>query len=247
MAKIVGLVGTGSGRVGNMVLSKGPNGLTISRSYQPVVANPRTDGQMEHRAKINLAGRVSKLVPSEAITGLSMGSNKLNRSEFNSNLIKACVVSKVSGAWQASVAPERVIFSHGTETPSATMGTIAVTANSVTLPLSNVTVDGQHGERVVVMVLNGDIDGYYKRCQFMDVIYTGSQSSIVMNLAIPLEDDEMVLVYRCPFALTSRKRKAVTSPVYFDKNILAQLQLTTSPSAAFGQSIYHGSAVFTAA
>lgn len=245
MAKIVGFVGTGSGRVGNMVLSKGPNGLTISRSYQPIVANPRTDAQLNQRAKVNLAGRVSKLVPAQAITGLSMGSNRLNRSEFNANLIKSCVVSKVAGVWTASVLPEKVVFSHGNQAPSATMGTIALTANTVTLPLSNVTADNQHGERVVVMVLNGDIDGYYKRCQFTDVIYTENQSSIVLNLAYPLEEDEMVLVYRCPFSLISRKRGAVTSPVYFDDNILAQLEMTTSPNATFGQSIYHGSAVFT--
>lgn len=247
MAKIVGFVGTGSGRVGNVVLSKGPNGLTISRSYQPIVANPRSDAQLNQRAKINLAGRVSKLVPTEAISGLSMGSNRLNRQEFLSNLIKSCVVSKVSGVWQASVAPEKVVFSHGTETPVASMGNIALTASTVTLPLSNITADGQHGERVVVMVLNGDIDGYYKRCQFLDVIYTEGQANIVMNLAVPLEEEEMVLVYRCPFALVSRKRGAVTSPVYFDDAILAKLELTTSPSATFGLSIYHGSAVFTGA
>lgn len=247
MAKIVGFVGTGSGRVGNVVLSKGPNGLTISRSYQPIVANPRTDAQMNQRAKVNLAGRVSKLVPAQAISGLSMGSNRLNRQEFLTNLITSCVVSKVSGVFQASVLPEKVVFSHGTETPVATMGNISLTESTVTLPLSGITADGQHGERVVVMVMNGDIDGYYKRCQFMDVIYSENQTSIVMNLAVPLEDEEMVLVYRCPFALTSRKRNAVTSPVYFDDSIMAQLQLTISPSAAFGQSIYHGSAVFTQA
>lgn len=247
MAKIVGFVGTGSGRVGNVVLSKGPNGLTISRSYQPVVANPRTDAQLNQRAKVNLAGRVSKLVPSQALTGLSMGSNKLNRTEFLSNLIKSCVVTKVAGVWTASVLPEKVVFSHGNQTPSATMGDIALTANSVTLPLSNVTADNQHGERVVVMVLNGDVEGYYKRCQFMDVIYTEKQTSIVLNLAYPLEDEEMVLVYRCPFSLVSRNRSADTSPVYFDEKILAQLKLTTSPNATFGQSIYHGSKVFTAA
>lgn len=247
MAKIVGFVGTGSGRVGNVVLSKGPNGLTLSRSYQPIVANPRTDAQLNQRAKVNLAGRVSKLVPAQALTGLTMGSNRLNRSEFLANLIKSCVVTKVAGLWTASVLPEKVVFSHGTQTPSATMGNIALTANTVTLPLSNVTADSQHGERVVVMVLNGDVDGYYKRCQFTDIIYTEKQTSIVLNLAYPLEENEMVLVYRCPFALVSRKRGAVTSPVYFDDSILARLEMTTSPNATFGQSIYHGSAVFTAA
>jgi hypothetical protein len=247
MAKIVGFVGTGSGRVGNMVLSKGPNGLTIARSFQPIVANPRTDAQLNQRAKVNLAGRVSKLVPAQAISGLSMGSNRLNRSEFLANLIKSCVVTKVAGVWTASVLPEKVVFSHGNETPAATMGTISLAANAVTLPLSNVTADNQHGERVIVMVLNGDVDGYYKRCQFTDVIYSEGQKSIVVNLAMPLEDDEMVLVYRCPFSLVSRKRGAVTSPVFFDDNILARLEMTTSPNATFGQSIFHGSAVFTAA
>lgn len=245
MAKIVGFVGTGSGRVGNVVLSKGPNGLTISRAYQPIVANPRTDAQLNQRAKVNLAGRVSKLVPAQAITGLSMGSNSLNRSEFMVNLIKSCVVTKVAGVWTASVLPEKVVFSHGNQTPAATMGDIALTANKVTLPLSNITADGQHGERVVIMVLDGDVDGYYKRCQFTDVIYTENQTSIVLNLTYPLEEDEMVLVYRCPFSLVSRKRSAVTSQVYFDENVLAKLEMTTSPAATFGQSIFHGSAVFT--
>ena len=247
MAKIVGFVGTGSGRVGNVVLSKGPNGLTVSRAYQPIVANPRTDAQLNQRAKVNLAGRVSKLVPAQAITGLSMGSNRLNRSEFLAKLIKSCVVTKVAGVWTASVLPEKIVLSHGNVTPSATMGKIALSAKTVTLPLTDVTTDNQHGERVVVMVLNGDVDGYYKRCQFMDVIYTVGQKEIVMNLAYPLEKDEMVLVFRCPFSLISRKRGAVTSPVYFDENILAQLEMTTSPNATFGQSIYHGSAVFTVA
>lgn len=247
MAKIVGFVGTGSGRVGNVVLSKGPNGLTISRSYQPIVANPRTDAQLNQRAKVNLAGRVSKLVPAQALTGLSMGSNRLNRTEFLAKLIKSCVVTKVAGKWTASVLPEKVVFSHGTQTPKATMGKITLTAKSVTLALTDVTADGQHGERVVIMVLNGDVDGYYKRCQFMDIIYAEKQSSIVLNLDYPLEEEEMVLVYRCPFSLISRKRGAVTSPVYFDENILAQLEMTTSPNATFGQSIYHGSAVFTEA
>lgn len=247
MATIVGFVGTGSGRVGNVVLSKGPKGLTISRSYQPIVANPRTDAQLIQRAKVNLAGRVSKLVPAQALSGLSMGSIRLNRQEFLANLIKSSVVTKVAGVFQASVMPEKVVFSHGTITPRATMGNIALTANAITLPLSNVTADSQHGERVVVMILSGDIDGYYKRCQYMDVVYTENQASIVMNLSVPLKDDEMVLVYRCPFALTSRKRGAETSPVYFDDAVLATLGLTTSPSATFGQSVFHGSAVFTQA
>lgn len=56
MAKIVGLVGTMSGRVGNMVFSK-MNGKTIARSYQPQVANPNSLAQVETRSKLKLASQ----------------------------------------------------------------------------------------------------------------------------------------------------------------------------------------------
>lgn len=58
MAKLVGLIGTGSGRVGNMVLAK-RDGLTIARAYQPQVANPSTEGQVNQRAKFALLTKLA--------------------------------------------------------------------------------------------------------------------------------------------------------------------------------------------
>lgn len=56
MAKIIGLVGTMSGRVGNMVFSK-KDGKTIARSYQPQVANPNTLAQVATRARLKLSSQ----------------------------------------------------------------------------------------------------------------------------------------------------------------------------------------------
>lgn len=72
MAKIVGLVGTGSGRVGNMVLSS-RNGMTVVRPYQPNVANPNTNAQRCVRAVFKLLTQVGArmspvLYPYAAIT-----------------------------------------------------------------------------------------------------------------------------------------------------------------------------------
>lgn len=61
MAKLVGLIGTGSGRVGNMVLAK-RDGLTIARAYQPQVANPSTVAQMNQRAKFALLTKESSVL-----------------------------------------------------------------------------------------------------------------------------------------------------------------------------------------
>lgn len=54
MAKMVGLSGTISGRIGNVVYSKF-EGLTIGRSYQPQVRNPRTERQIAAREKFEAA------------------------------------------------------------------------------------------------------------------------------------------------------------------------------------------------
>lgn len=58
MAKIVGLVGSISGRIGNTVMTV-RGGEQIARVYQPNVANPSTPRQVESRAKLKLLSQTS--------------------------------------------------------------------------------------------------------------------------------------------------------------------------------------------
>ena len=51
MGKFVGFIGGIAGKVGNVVFSKGDDGKTYGRAYQPNVANPNTKAQRDQRAQ----------------------------------------------------------------------------------------------------------------------------------------------------------------------------------------------------
>lgn len=244
MAKSSNIIGTIAGKAGSMVFSKGPDGSTIMRAYQPQVANPRTDGQQEQRAKVVLAGKVSKITPAECLTGLSKGSTLKNRSAYTANLINAAVVTEVEGKKEASVQPQRVIFSEGLTPMAATLGNVTLAATTVTIALSGVIADGRNGARFIAMILDPEVDGYYRACAFADVIFTEGQASAVINLPFRLEADQAVLVYACPFRLSTNTRKTKSAGVWIDTDIKAELGLASAVVADFGQSIYKGMSVF---
>lgn len=246
MAKSSNIIGTIAGKAGSMVFSKGPDGSTIMRAYQPQVANPRTDGQQEQRAKVVLAGKVSKITPAECLTGLSKGSTLKNRSAYIANLINAAVVTEVEGKKVASVMPQRVIFSEGLTPMAASLGNITLTANTVAVALSGVIADGRNGARLIVMVLDPEVDGYYRACAFDDVIFTENQASAIINLPFSLVANQAVLVYACPFRLSTNTRKTKTAGVWLDTDIKAELGLTSAVVADFGQSIYKGMSEYSA-
>ena len=54
-----GIVGTISGRAGNQVFSKGRNGETLMRAYQPQVANPKSAGQVNQRNRFTVAAKTA--------------------------------------------------------------------------------------------------------------------------------------------------------------------------------------------
>lgn len=109
MAKIYGLNGVLEGKVGNTVFAT-VGGQNIARKYQPIVANPRTTAQVNQRAKVSLAGQISKGVIPAAIEGLG-GTKLKNRRMFLSNLIKAAEAP--SNGEAAMILGEEIEFSHG--------------------------------------------------------------------------------------------------------------------------------------
>lgn len=244
MAKSSNIIGTIAGKAGSMVFSKGPDGSTIMRAYQPQVANPRTDGQQEQRAKVVLAGKVSKITPAEMLTGLSKGSTLKNRSAYTANLINAAVVTEVEGKKVASVQPQRVIFSEGLTPMAATLGNVVLAATSVTIALSGVIADGRNGARFIAMVIDEEVDGYYRSAAFADVVFTENMTSAVINLPFALKADQAVLVYACPFRLSTSTRRTKSAGVWIDDDIKAELGLASGVTADFGMSIYKGMSVF---
>lgn len=86
MAKIYGINGKLTGKVGNTVFAV-DGGIQVARQYNPIVANPRTEGQQLQRLKVRLAGQMSHGIQPAAIEGLR-GNRRQRRSALNSNLIK---------------------------------------------------------------------------------------------------------------------------------------------------------------
>lgn len=58
MAKVVSLQGVAKGKVGSMVYSV-TGGQMVARSYQPNVANPNTQAQVDQRAKMKLMSQIA--------------------------------------------------------------------------------------------------------------------------------------------------------------------------------------------
>lgn len=111
MAKVVGLVGAASGKIGNVVYAV-TNGIQVARVYQPQVYNPKSPLQSQQRAKGNLAGRMSSFVPSTAIMGLG-SNNRARRGEWLRNILKNSVVTTDVNGYKAAINAPDVVFSKG--------------------------------------------------------------------------------------------------------------------------------------
>lgn len=94
MAKIYGINGKITGKVGNTVFAV-DGGIQVARQYNPIVANPRTEGQQVQRLKVSLAGKLTHGIQPAALEGLR-GNRRQRRSALNSNLIKD-VIRTVEG------------------------------------------------------------------------------------------------------------------------------------------------------
>lgn len=247
MGKSVNVIGTIRGKVGSVVFSKGPKGETLMRSYQPQVFNPRTRAQLAQRAKVNMVGKLSKLIPIEALSGLGMGNRLKNRSEFNSNCLRKAVALSQQGEFTASILPGQLQFSKGSAGLGASLGTITVTANKVSVALSNVNADGNHGVRLIAVVMQNVQGDAYKTAGFADIIFAKNQTAAEVNLPVTLVNGDIVLLYACPMELDTARRRPDAVGVWFDTSINGQLEENTSAFAIFGESQFVGMAPFTMA
>lgn len=137
MGKVVGLIGSASGKIGNLVYAV-TNGIQTARVYQPIVSNPKSALQSRQRAKGNLAGRISSFTPRTAIMGLG-SNNRARRGEFLRNILKKAVVVQSVSGYKAKIDNPDVLFSRGSVILSVINATIAATGNQITVTLSGPT------------------------------------------------------------------------------------------------------------
>ena len=94
MAKIVSLIQY-VGKAGNTVGQKGPKGGIVFKQKAASVNNPRTDAQMQHRAKMKLAAQVAGMLGEVGRTSLiANGHKKTDRGLLIKRLLHSIVVNQ---------------------------------------------------------------------------------------------------------------------------------------------------------
>lgn len=253
MAKFVGLIGTIRGKVGTTVFMKGEKGLSYGRSYQPQVYNPKSVGQVDQRAKMNLVGRMSQVTPKALLVGMMGENNRQRRSAFNGGLLAVATIDRsVPGKVVAKIAPEDVVFSEGGEQFHATAATPVVTASQVTMAitLADSALAGAYGERMVVAVIDPSDKAGYSQVYFTESILDDTTAKTLnVNLPEKLVDGSLVSVYRIPFVLNNegivyRSETLMNNGTDIVADMLAS---GSNYVRGFGHSVFEAKSVFQGA
>lgn len=257
MAKLNGIIGSGSGKVGVMVLSKGKAGQTIARAYQPQVKNPNTISQQLQRAKMNLAGKIGSVVPSSALTALAMGNNRDNRSEFSRVIIRNATAGLVADVPQAQINPNRIIFGKGATPMLAYLGTAVFTKNTISLPITATpgAYDGVYGVRVIALcTAAASTPTLYQFCAYIDHVFAKvqeGQSSVTETIVIHTPDmalGNQIMFYLVPFVLSASGLKAFGNDMSLsDSQLTASLSLNSGYVTDWGNSYFGGVVPFSVA
>ena len=139
------------GKVGAEVYSV-TGGIQVVKQYQPVVANPNTEGQQLQRLKMMVVGKISKAITPDMLVGLGTRFNA--RAEFNKTMLRAAVarLSGAQGDWKAYVPPTALVFSNGAAVPSVTAEPAQLISENlaVRVQLSDLPIDWTHLKAIAV-------------------------------------------------------------------------------------------------
>lgn len=252
MAKVTKMVGNFRGRVGGLVYSKGEGAENYVRAYQPQVFNPKSDAQVDQRAKMNLIGRLSQVTPKNVLIGMG-GSGRMRRSAFNANLLNMAIIDRSApGIVSAQLDPANIVFSRGAEAMSASVSTpAAVTATQVglSLTLSNAELANKYGERIVVAVIDPEDKGGYSFLRTTEVLFANTTAvAITIPFGTTIVDETMVAVYRLPFVLSEDGQSMVTEGLANNAtNIIAKAIVSAGAIRGWGDSKLESVQVFTQA
>lgn len=242
MAKVVGLVGSASGKVGNVVYAVS-NGVQIARVYQPNVSNPKSSAQMAQRAKGNLVGRLSAIVPSSALVGL--GNNRRSRrAAFLKNALKvATVTSTETNGFSAKIQPENIVFSQGSVSPLLRIVSSDRALSSTVINfarLDGVTDERAEKSKVMFIVLFADENGNYEYTN-VEVVDIPAASATITIAHPTFADTTYSGIYMIPMEVVDTNKLSTSTEgiVPSASEITAILETPVASSAfSFGNSMF---------
>lgn len=251
MGKVVGLIGSASGKIGNLVYAV-TNGIQTARVYQPIVSNPKSTSQMLQRAKGNLAGRLSAITPREAIMGLGKN-NRVRRGAYLSNILRNSTATLNEGVYDAKLQPENLVFSRGSAIPvirvtGATVSALGAVTISYVRP-SYATRDAWDaaGGSFVVAAIDSVTGGY----DFVQVAnwdkpnYPSADVAQQQLVYVESIDQHEIFVYFVPYVINPALGSVQSAGLGVDANAyVASVGLTDAASnLEFGNSKFGGEAV----
>lgn len=241
MGKVVGLIGSASGKIGNLVYAV-TNGIQTARVYQPIVANPKTTAQSLQRAKGNLCGQLSGMVSRECILGLG-GNARIRRGEFLRNLLRKCTAQVIDGDITAKLYPADIVFSRGDVEPVVYLGNPTLTASSLTVTVSRrtgVTDEQANAALTQIIVVFADELGRF-RATMQKVISTPVTSSSVTFDFVSVTGTFYAYLYVVPIATIDGSRMTVNGeevmPGTAELSAVLSLNAATTP-LKWGDSVY---------
>lgn len=261
MAKNVGLIGSVSGKIGNVVYAV-QNGIQTARVYQPIVSNPKSSLQQMQRAKGNLVGQLSAIVPKGVIVGLGTN-NRSRRSKFLSLALKAATAGYVAGSTtdiQAKLLPGAIVFSQGPVVPAhTTSGTTAVegSVSVVVSPIASLSPEVLASTGLMVAAVITNDAGKYNEVVYRVLAPKDITSALTVTMPVSMvaaTSAESTASYhahffRIPFSTDDgTSLTSVAERLLGDATQLSAL-LTNNPSALplrWGNSLYVTTASYTA-
>lgn len=250
MGKVIGLIGSVSGKVGNVVYSV-QNGIQIARVYNPSVSNPKSEEQTKHRAKMSLAGRLQSIIPIEAILGMPGANKRAKRGAFVADVIRNA--TNFDGE-SAKIQPVDLVFSKGSIQVMERTITVGVTKTGNNI--ANVTVTmttgaqavslrpaGYH-ERLVILAVNS-ATSQYDYCQVADAAAYDDQyvSTTTVRFYVQAEylNDYRFLVYAIPYVNTAEVNPSSYSYLGYNEGVVVNVGNSSSViPTLWGRSVYEG-------
>lgn len=188
-----GIVGTISGRSGNQVFSKGRNGETIMRAYQPQVVNPKSAGQVNQRNRFSVAAKTAAaLMDVGGLYLLARGRKAGARGSLVADLLRIQSVALSTSSFNTSVASEiteQLSLLRPNGDFSISMPTITGEASAITVLVNVANAQVNQSVGLVVMVSPAQpTPGTSIIISRQAVAVASEAGSLSASLSIPLTD-----------------------------------------------------------
>lgn len=125
-----------TGRTGNLVGVKGQNGQVYLRKHVRKIHNDNSEQQVVARAKMALAGNLSKLIKAELLYGMPGNGRRMRRQRWMTEILRRMTTTTVDGTVKAILAPSDMILSEGRYSFGVKVENAAIAEEQLTMSIT---------------------------------------------------------------------------------------------------------------